>query len=300
MDVIEAAFRSEIDHVFRRFGRKLRYAHYCPRLDPRGVLYLARIVQVQDNVVVGQQLRGAFGDHHQPPGGCERCKILDVVVHFAADDVLLPLFHEELGPAIVDDLTFAQGCIKAVPEFQRQRAFRFSRPIPDRHRGVHGLGVRGEPAHGVLRNVERRGLFFDADMSVALIHVTECDAFVIGSDDEIQLFPPALGLQGDCALVVAVPYDGSLSVDRPPCRVDASGLHRLDRLYIIVITAYAQFRRQYHLFLPGGDRIRDFSGAGIECHVEFQFSVGGNDRHVLRRCGDCAQNQCDCCEKQTL
>ena len=119
MDIFESAFCGKINHFFGRFGRKPRYTHYFSRLDPRGVFYPARVVEIQDNIVVSQQIRRTPGNHHEPPGSCKWSKVLNVVVHFAADDVFLSFPYEKFGPAIIYHLAFTQCGIKAVRELQR-------------------------------------------------------------------------------------------------------------------------------------------------------------------------------------
>ena len=235
LDVLQAALHGEIHARLAARGRQRHLTDDLAGLDPRRVGERARVVQVQDQIVVFQQAAGGLRDHDHAPRSRQRRRAGDLAVLRAVLGVEegLERGRRVLGQAqfharIIHQLGLGQGHEEIVSHLHHQRPLAAGLDLAERRLLIDALRVIGSPSSVVGGEMELRRLPRDAERVEARLlrqGVAERDAFVRGAESQDQLtLRRGRLLQLDAQLVVVIADRAALAIDRLPGLVVRRGL----------------------------------------------------------------------------
>ena len=162
MNIVQSSFNSKIHNFLSPIRSKGNGTDYTSRLNPACILYLARLIQVQDQIIIINQILRDFSHHHNPPRSFKWSYIFNRIIHLATDHVTLPFTYYKLGPTVVNHFCLSQTCIKSISQLKSQWPFSLTRPVFNQHTFMFCLGKRSKPAVSIFRYGKSCKLFSNA------------------------------------------------------------------------------------------------------------------------------------------
>ena len=277
-------------------------AHILGGLDPRGVLDLARVIEVQRHAREQDIGSRAADDHGTPrrhtgvphphfiaifPGhevGLERCSLM-----------------REIHGRVVGEIGIHDGHVESIVHLQGDRT-RHVALLTHGLTGIDALVVRRQgrnrPRLGVAGQSELGCLVHDHKVlqtSLARELVAESDTVVKGAEHHAQLtFLPALFLQHHAQLVVTVAHLSILAPRLAPGLVERCTRH-LAHLEVVLEVAVLEHKAQSGTIDNGLTAAHDLVPglAAVNTHGHRERPVGRTHLHVLSTChrAHCQANQ---------
>ncbi len=238
---MESTLHSEVNTLASLIKLNARTEHLT-RLDPRGILDLARSIQVEDDVIVVDKTCWGLSRHNHTPRCVVRGDNIGAIIH-ANLNCRRGIFRQlELAASVIHHLSLCQSYKDTIWELKSQRTLcLIVAPTLKRASGVVTLCPLCKVCQGSLGKCEASALA--SDVSEETIHrlgevVSECNTLVIGSHIDVEKVYLTLIARCTLRIVIVITFEelkchliilildlGTLAIGRSPALIHARLLY---------------------------------------------------------------------------